>query len=194
MDREIRTKIPLERYQINAWIEDGQLKLKPIERQPTPEEKRDPKYCMFHRTIGHSTPGCYSVRRLYYSKVQKREIVQAVEKNPLPSHKLVLTCTAVEENSEPIVVIESMECSKESTQKEGLVDGLAKSRVESLEFGEQAQKEATKAILDVFEKFGEKCCVISEAVGKIARQNLDTLTFSRKDAKQLAWVIISHCM
>ena len=98
-DREIRTKIPLERYQINAWIEDGQLKLKPIERQPTPEEKRDPKYCMFHRTIGHSNPDCYSVRRLYHSKVQKGEIVQTTEKNPVPSHKPVLTYTAVEENS-----------------------------------------------------------------------------------------------
>ena len=86
----------------------------------------------------------------------------------------MLTCTAVEENSEPIVVIESMECSKESTQKEGLVDGLAKSRVfrnlfESLEFGKQAQKEATKAILEVFEKFREKCCVISKAIGKVAK-------------------------
>ena len=97
-----------------------------------------------------------------------------------------------------MVVIESGECSKESTQKEDLVDGLAKgvfrNLFESLKFGEQALKEVAKVILEVFEKFGEKCCVISEAVGKIARQNLDTLTFSRKDVKQLAWVIISHCM
>ena len=62
-----------------------------------------------------------------------------------------------------------MECSTESTQKEELIDGLIKSRVfrnlfESLEFEEQAQKEATKAILEVSKKFGEKYCVISKAV------------------------------
>ena len=72
---------------------------------------------MFHRAIGHSAPDCYSVIRLYHIKVQKGGIVQAAEKNPLPSHKPVLTCTVVEETSEPIVVIESGECSEESNTK-----------------------------------------------------------------------------
>ena len=143
--REIPARIPLEKYQIDAlvkaWIEDGGLKLRSIERQPTPEEKKDPKYYLFHRTVGHSTSNYYAIRRMYHNKVQKGEIIQAAEKNPLPSHKSVLTCTVIEENPKPIVVQESGECSTESAQKEELVDGLIKSRVfrnlfESLEFGE----------------------------------------------------------
>ena len=126
--REIPARIPLEKYQIDplvkAWIDDGGLKLRFIERQPTLEEKRDLKYCLFHRTVGHSTLDCYAIRRMYHSKVQKGEIIQAVEKNPLPSHKSVLTCIAIEENPKPIVVQESEESSTKSTQKEELVDGL----------------------------------------------------------------------
>ena len=141
--REIPTSIPLENYQIDvlvkAWIEDGQLKLGPIERQSVSEEKKDPRYCLYHRRLGHPTSDCHLVRRVYHNKVQKGEIVQAAEKNPLPGHKSVIKCTAVEENPKPIVVHESWECSTESTQKEELVDGLIKSRVfrnlfESLEF------------------------------------------------------------
>ena len=110
----------------------------------------------------------------------------------MPSHKSVLTCTTIEENPEPIVVQEFEECSTESTQKEELVDGLIKSKVfknlfESLEFGEKAKKEATKAILEVSEKFGEKCCVISKVVRQVAWQDLDTLTFSRKDAQTIGF-------
>ena len=143
--------------------------------------------------MGNSTLDCYIVRRAYHSKVQKGEIIQAVEKNRLPSHKSILTCTAVEENPEPIVVHESGECSTELTKKKKeLVDSLIKSKVfrnlfEYLEFGEQAQKEVTKVILEVYEKFGEQCYVISKAVRKVARPNLDTLTFSRKDAQTIGF-------
>ena len=63
--REMSTRIPLERYQINAlvkvWIEDGGIKLKPIEKQPTPEENKNPRYCLYDRRVSHSTP------RLLYS-------------------------------------------------------------------------------------------------------------------------------
>ena len=138
--------------------------------------------------MGHPTSDCYLIRRIYHNKVQKGEIVQAAEKNPLPSHKSVLTCTAIEENPKSIVVHEFGEGPTKLAPKEELVDGLIKSSVQKFVwiFGEQAQKEATKAILEVSEKFGEKCCVISKAVGKVARQNLDTLTFSRKDAQSFS--------
>ena len=100
--REIPAKTPLEKYQIDAlvkvWIEDGEIKLRPIERKPTLEEKRDPRYCLYHRKVGHPTPNYYSVRKIYHNKGQRGEIIQAIEKNPLPSHKSILTCTAIEEN------------------------------------------------------------------------------------------------
>lgn len=101
-------EIPFEKCQIDvlvkAWIEDGQLKLGPIERQSVSEEKKDPRYCLYHRRVGHPISDCYLVRRVYHNKVQKEEISQAAEKNSLPSHKSVQTCTAVEENPEPRVV------------------------------------------------------------------------------------------
>ena len=90
-DREIPARIPLERYQIEAlikaWIEDGQLRPKPMQKQPTLEEKRDPRYCADHRMVNHATSDCYVIGAMYHDKVQKGEIMQPAEKNPFPSHK-----------------------------------------------------------------------------------------------------------
>ena len=51
--REAPPPIPLEKNRlealVKAWIEDGEVVLRPIERQPTLEEQRSPKFCLFHR-------------------------------------------------------------------------------------------------------------------------------------------------
>ena len=103
--REVHAKIPIEKYQVDAlvkvWIEYGGIKLRPIARQLTPEEKRDPRYCLHHRRVGHPTLNYYTVRKIYHNKVQRGVIIQDAENNPLPSHKSFLTCTTIEENLEP---------------------------------------------------------------------------------------------
>ena len=53
---------------------------------------------------------------------------------------------------------------------------------EALGFEDQAQQEVTKDIIEISKKFGEQCRAINKVVRKIARQNLDILMFSKKNA------------
>ena len=68
---------------VKAWIEDGELVLRPLEKQPTLEERRSPKFCLFHRNTSHSTMDCYVIRKIYHGKVQSGEVVQEVEKKSI---------------------------------------------------------------------------------------------------------------
>ena len=83
--REVPPPIPLEKNKVealvNAWIEDGEIVLRPLERQPTLEERRSPKFCLFHRNASHSTVDRFVIRRIYHEKVQKGAVVQEAEKN-----------------------------------------------------------------------------------------------------------------
>ena len=88
-------EIPLAQNQIIAlvrmWIEDGVLRPLPVQTPPTPEETRNPKFCLFHKKIGHSTSDCYTVRKIYHEKAQRGEILlgqqqQRAENNPFPNH------------------------------------------------------------------------------------------------------------
>ena len=176
--REVPPPIPLEKNQlealVRAWIEDGELILKPLERQPTLEERRNPKFCLFHRNTNHSTLDCYMIRKIYHSKVQRGEVVQEAEKNPLPNYRQINTCTAAETGPKPIIVEETGDCSESLNQEAEMVAFLMKISVyknlfEALEFDEQAQKETTTSIVEISKRFEEQCYVISKAVGKMAR-------------------------
>ena len=96
--RKIPVKIPLKKNLIyslvKAWIEDEGIKLRPIERQSTLKEKRDPRYCLYHWKVGHSTLDYFTARKIYHNKVQTREIIQAAEKQPItkPQVKPNLHC------------------------------------------------------------------------------------------------------
>ncbi|PON60729.1 hypothetical protein TorRG33x02_284160 [Trema orientale] len=101
----IPPEIPLSKKQIEAlvqaWLKDGELSDMPVDKPPILEDKRNPKYCVFHKKIGHSTPGCYAVRKKYHYKVSKGEVIQKqlTYTNPFPNHGKggqVVTCVAME--------------------------------------------------------------------------------------------------
>ena len=194
--REAPPPIPLEKNRlealVKAWIEDGEVVLRPIERQPTLEEQRSPKFCLFYRNTSHFMVDCFVLRKIYHEKVRKGEVIQEAEKNPLPNYGQINTCIAAETDPEPIIVEETGDCSEDLTQETEIMDSLMKTKefknlFEALEFDKQAQVEATSAIIEISKKFGEQCCVISKAIGKMARQNVDTLTFARRDATVLGF-------
>ena len=177
-NREPPPKIPLEKAKIEAlvraWIEDEEIKLRLIGRQPTLEEKNDPRCCLYHRSVSHPASDCYPIRSMYRSEVQRGEIVQEAKNNPLPNHRQINTCIAVELDPEPIVVEESGYYSESLTQEDELVDSLMKTTMfknlfKALEFNEHTQKEATTAIVEISTKLGEQCCVIRKAIGNVAR-------------------------
>ena len=103
------------------------------------------------------------------------------------NRRQINTCIASEVDPEPIILEETGDCSESLTQESEVIDSLMKTRVfknlfETLEFDEQAQKEATTAILEISKRFGEQRCAVCRDIGKVAKQSVGTLTFFRKDA------------
>ncbi|PON49129.1 hypothetical protein PanWU01x14_232150 [Parasponia andersonii] len=80
INQQIPLEIPLDKKKletlVKAWIEDGQLKECPVDKLPTQEEKRNPRYYLYHSKVAHSTTDYYAIRRLYHLKVSKGEIVK----------------------------------------------------------------------------------------------------------------------
>ena len=141
--REAPLPIPLEKNRlealVKAWIEDKEIVLRPIERQPTLEEQRSPKFGLFHRNISHSTVDHFVLRKIYHDKVRKGEVIQEAKKNPLPNCGQINTCTAAEMDPELIIVEETEDWSEDLTQETEMMDSLVKTRefnnlFEALEF------------------------------------------------------------
>uniref|UniRef100_A0A2N9EDP8 Peptidase A2 domain-containing protein n=1 Tax=Fagus sylvatica TaxID=28930 RepID=A0A2N9EDP8_FAGSY len=76
----------------DKWVKDEVIKLPQINKPPTEEEKRDPKFCRYHRYVHHPTADCRSLRWELNRKIQDGTLQlspeqQKVHKNPFPNHR-----------------------------------------------------------------------------------------------------------
>ena len=76
----------------DKWVKDEVIKLPQINKPPTEEEKRDPKFCRYHRYVHHLTADCRSFRWELNRKIQDCTLQlspkqQRVHKNPFPNHR-----------------------------------------------------------------------------------------------------------
>ena len=74
---------------LTQWLRDGNIKLPKVEHLPSDEEKNNPKFCRFHRIVGHPTKDCFTLKRIFNEIVQNGEPVigdNDVRNNPLPTH------------------------------------------------------------------------------------------------------------
>ena len=69
--------IPLDRVKalLQEWIKDGNLNLPYVPRPPIAEEKSNPRYCDYHRMVGHPLIECRNLRRIFHQRVQAREVL-----------------------------------------------------------------------------------------------------------------------
>ena len=54
----------------DKWVQDEVIKLPKIAKQPTTEEKKDLKYCHYHRYVHHPTVDCRTLRWEVNRKIQ----------------------------------------------------------------------------------------------------------------------------
>jgi hypothetical protein len=54
----------------DKWVQDEVIKLPKIAKQPTAEEKKDLKYCRYHRYVHHPTVDCQTLRWEVNRKIQ----------------------------------------------------------------------------------------------------------------------------
>uniref|UniRef100_A0A2N9G1I9 RNA-directed DNA polymerase n=1 Tax=Fagus sylvatica TaxID=28930 RepID=A0A2N9G1I9_FAGSY len=77
---------------LDKWVADGIIKLPEIQKKATEEDKKNPKFCYFHRYVHHSTADCWTLRRKFHEKIQDGtlELPQAQQKvhtDPFLKHK-----------------------------------------------------------------------------------------------------------
>ena len=70
---------------LNKWIADGIFKHNQVSREPTEEERRDPRFCRLHNYVQHPIAECWALRRIKEGTLELTQ--QEVQRNPLPNHK-----------------------------------------------------------------------------------------------------------
>ncbi|CAL2240266.1 unnamed protein product [Prunus armeniaca] len=80
----------------------GAIKLLRPSKVPTKEKKGDPRYCRYHKFVGHPTTACQTLRKILYSEIHDETLElplrkQAFDENPLTKQRgkemvVVMTC------------------------------------------------------------------------------------------------------
>ena len=93
---------------LDKWIVDGVFKPNQVSREPTEEERRDPRFCRLHNYVQHPTTECWELRRLVHRRIKEGTLEfsqQEVQRNLLPNHKgkgvaMVVICADLGEDEE----------------------------------------------------------------------------------------------
>uniref|UniRef100_A0A2N9ID84 Integrase catalytic domain-containing protein n=1 Tax=Fagus sylvatica TaxID=28930 RepID=A0A2N9ID84_FAGSY len=77
---------------LDKWVADGIIKLPEAQKKATEEDKKNPKFCYFHRYVHHSTADCWTLRRKFHEKIQDGtlelpQVQQKVHTDPFLKHK-----------------------------------------------------------------------------------------------------------
>jgi prophage antirepressor-like protein len=76
----------------DKWVKYEVIKLPQVTKQPTIEEKKDPKYCRYHRYVHHPTIDCRTLRwevnrKIQDGTLQLSEEQQRVHNTPFLNYK-----------------------------------------------------------------------------------------------------------
>ena len=75
---------------LDKWIVDEVFKPNQISKEPTEEERRDPRLCHLHNYVQHPTEECWALRRLVHRRIKEGTLElsqQEVQRNSLLNHK-----------------------------------------------------------------------------------------------------------
>ncbi|KAK9943693.1 hypothetical protein M0R45_009294 [Rubus argutus] len=74
---------------LDAMFADGAIKPPRPYKNPSREDKTDPRYCRYHQIVGHPTTACQTLRKILHGKIQDGTLElpskkQAIDEDPLP--------------------------------------------------------------------------------------------------------------
>ncbi|OMP00330.1 reverse transcriptase [Corchorus capsularis] len=158
--------VPVEKVRalLQEWIRDGQINLPFVSRMPTGQEKIDPKYCDYHRVVGHPFAECWSMRRLIQNRVRKGELVinsnDTVQVNLLPTHG---ACAVIHSlRDEQYENEDAYDTHVAAVMTSTIASSLLKTPnvrhfFDMLGFCDDARKEAAEALVQVANKYHDMC-------------------------------------
>uniref|UniRef100_A0A2N9FVD9 Integrase catalytic domain-containing protein n=1 Tax=Fagus sylvatica TaxID=28930 RepID=A0A2N9FVD9_FAGSY len=177
----------------DKWVKDEVIKLPQINKPPTEEEKRDPKFCRYHRYVHHPTADCRSLRRELNRKIQDGTLQlspeqQRVHKNPFPNHRKdqgkAVVSVVIRGSTSDMEVDESAVA--DTTLTPAAVRTLQKSPkfkslFNQLGLGPEARNAATEAIIAIAADSGATCFTAEAHASRAFLETTNAVTFTDED-------------
>ena len=182
---------------LDQWIRDKNIKLPWVERLPGAREKGDPKFCKYHRSIGHPTKYCWTLKKIFNDRVRSGELVienNDVRNNPLPAHNAQRGTANVAthdpgterevmpEIEAPEDKVTSVEDNQDACPAVAALIKTANFRkfFDLLGFNEEARFAAATALTQISEKqYGE--CSAAQPVRRMANAHENAILFTDAD-------------
>uniref|UniRef100_A0A2N9FRU5 Retrotransposon gag domain-containing protein n=1 Tax=Fagus sylvatica TaxID=28930 RepID=A0A2N9FRU5_FAGSY len=172
---------------------DEVIKLPKITKQPTAEEKKDPKYCRYHRYVHHPTVDCRTLRwevnrKIQDGTLQLSEEQQKVHKTSFPNYKKdknkAVVSVVIHGNVNDMEVEESAAASSflvPATVKTLQKSPKFKSLFNQLGFGLEARTAATKALITIAAESGATCFTTESHASRAFLETTNAITFTDED-------------
>uniref|UniRef100_A0A2N9EWH9 Retrotransposon gag domain-containing protein n=1 Tax=Fagus sylvatica TaxID=28930 RepID=A0A2N9EWH9_FAGSY len=150
---------------LDKWVADGIIKLPEAQKKATEEDKKNPKFCYFHRYVHHSTADCWTLRRKFHEKIQDGtlelpQVQQKVHTDPFLKHK---------DRGVVSVVIHGSTSDVD-------VDESATARLNP-----EARTAATEAIMAIAADSGAHCFTAETHASRAFLETTNAITFTDED-------------
>ena len=174
----------------DKWVQDQVIKLPKINKQPTPEEQKDPKYCRYHRYVNHSTVDYRTLRWEVNRKIQNgtlllSEAQQKIHQIPFPNYNKdkgkAVVSVVIHRN------VSDMEAEESVVASSSLVPAAVrtlqkspkfKSLFNQLGFGPEARNAATEALITIAAESGATCFTAEAHASRAFLETTNAITFT----------------
>ncbi|XP_075665283.1 uncharacterized protein LOC142634937 [Castanea sativa] len=168
---------------LDRWIADGVFKPNQVAREPTEEERKDPRFCHLHNYVQHPTAECWALHKLVHLRIKEGTLEltqQEVQRNPLPNHKgkgvaamVICADPGEDEEENPTLPATAITILQRSSKFKNLFDQLGLTMKE--------RKTATEALVGI--AFGAviKCLSAEVANDRALLQESTEIIFSDED-------------
>uniref|UniRef100_A0A2N9E8C8 Integrase catalytic domain-containing protein n=1 Tax=Fagus sylvatica TaxID=28930 RepID=A0A2N9E8C8_FAGSY len=157
----------------DKWVKDEVIKLPQINKPPTEEEKRDPKFCRYHRYVHHPTADCRSLRWELNRKIQGRK-----DKGKAVVSVVIQGSTSDMEVEESAVADTTLTPAAVRTLQKS---PKFKSLFNQLGLGPEARNAATEAIIAIAADSGATCFTAEAHASRAFLETTNAVTFTDED-------------
>uniref|UniRef100_A0A2N9ED87 RNA-directed DNA polymerase n=1 Tax=Fagus sylvatica TaxID=28930 RepID=A0A2N9ED87_FAGSY len=174
---------------IDKWIADGFLRLPGVSKEPTEDDKKHARFCHYHRYVHHPTSECFSLRKIFHSKIQDgtldiTQIPQGVQRNPLPNHNKERGAISVVIHAGTEDAYEELEDSLSTNP--AAIKTLQRSPkfwflFNQLGLGPDARKAITEAIVNIVSRSGSQCYTAEAHASRAFLETTNAVTFIDED-------------
>uniref|UniRef100_A0A2N9GD42 RNA-directed DNA polymerase n=1 Tax=Fagus sylvatica TaxID=28930 RepID=A0A2N9GD42_FAGSY len=175
---------------LDKWVADGIIKLPEVQKKATEEDKKNPKFCYFHRYVHHSTADCWTLRRKFHEKIQDGtlELPQAQQKvhtDPFLKHKNgAVVSVVIHGNTSDVDADEFAAASTAMTPtaiKTLQRNPRFRSLFNQLGLNPEARTAAIEAIMAIAADSGAHCFIAETHASRAFLETTNAITFTDED-------------